>query len=310
MILITGCAGCIGINFSLYLLNKNEKIIGVDNCITGACDELDNLKSNPNFTYIQASIEKESIKDILKDYKFEKIFHLACPTGVSNLKKIPLEMMDTLYEGTKNILDIAKDNNAKFLISSSSEVYGNPKVFPQTEEYHGDVDPVGIRSPYEEGKRMAETLTMAYVRKYKLDAKIIIIFNTYGPYFSKKDTRIIPTFITRALKNEDLEVHGKGDQKRTFLYIDDLINGFLIAMDKGEVGGIYNVGSSKQFSILDLAKLVIEITGSKSKIKFIERESHDIEERLPSTEKIQKLGWQETVSLKEGIQKIATYIKK
>ncbi len=305
MILVTGSAGFIGKNVCLYLLKQNQKVIGIDNYITGSSKELDTLKANPNFTFIEASIEKENIKDILKSYRFEKVFHLACPTGVPNLEIIPIEMLTTLSYGTKNILDVALTNQARFFLSSSSEVYGDPNVFPQTEEYTGNVDPVGIRSPYEEGKRFSEALTMAYVRKYHLDARIVRIFNAYGHHFSEKDTRIIPSFISKAVKEEDLVIFGKGYHKRTFVYIDDVINAFMTVMDKGIMGGVYNIGTPKQYTITEVAKVVIEITRSKSRVIINNEKSlHDIKGRLPSTEKLEKLGWQGKVSLAEGIQKI------
>ncbi len=304
MILIVGAAGFIGINLAIRLLKQNLKVIGVDNFLTGSEERLKIISSNPNFTFHKADISNKDIIKKLDQYKFDQIYHLACPTGVPNLELLSEEMVLATSQGTEFVLEIAKKNRSKFLYASSSEVYGDPLIFPQTEEYTGNVDPTSIRSVYEEGKRFSETITEMFVRKYGLDAKIIRIFNTYGPYFSEKDQRAIPQFIMRALKNEPLLVHGDGRQKRTFLYIEDLLEGFFIAMNDNNPGAVYNIGSRKEYEIIDVAKLIVKLTNSYSKIVFDGRAEHDINKRMPSVEKIQSLGWKEKVSLEEGIKNI------
>ena len=192
---------------------------------------------------------------------------------------------------------------AKLLFTSSSEVYGDPQVFPQTESYTGNVDPIGIRSPYEEGKRFSESLIQMYVRKYNVDAKIVRVFNTYGPSMSSNETRVVAKFLSQALQGKLLTVEGKGLQTRTFCYIDDLVNGLLMIIKKGKKGEVYNLGSDKEVRIIDLAKLIVKVTDSKSKISFVERPSHDHKRRHPSLEKVKKLGWKQKTTLKNGLQK-------
>jgi nucleoside-diphosphate-sugar epimerase len=301
---VTGAAGEVGINLCIHLLDKGFKVIGTDNFITGSEKNLSIIKNHENFIFFDIGIENPKLIDLLKEYSIERIFHLACPTGVPNLELIPEEMIMATSLGTKNILDIALLKKASLLFASSSEVYGEPKEFPQREDYTGNVDQLGIRGPYEEGKRFSETLVETYVKKYNLNAKIIRIFNTFGPYSSSKDLRVIPSFIRRALNNEDIVVHGEGSQTRTFLYINDLIDGILTVLEKGKMGDAYNVGSDHQISILDLAKLVIKLSNSKSTIKYGKRPKHDHSARLPFLEKIKSLGWSQKISLDEGIKAI------
>ena len=300
--LITGVAGFIGTNMALSCLKKGKKVVGIDNLITGNNKNIEHLLSYSNFDFFEVAIEEKRISKILKDASIDKIFHLACPTGVPNLEILQEEMMMSLSCGMKNILQLAKEKKASLVFSSSSEVYGDPQVFPQTEEYFGNVNPIGPRSPYEEGKRFSEALLMVYVKKYKIHASIIRIFNTYGPFFSEKDERVIPKFCTLVKKGKNLLIHGKGEQKRTFLFIDDLIEAFHLVMEKGNFGDVFNVGSTKQYKIIDVANLILQIVGeTKSKIVFQSRPKHDHEQRLPSVEKIEKLGWKEKISLEEGI---------
>ena len=307
--LVTGAAGTIGISLVKALLGqasgeKKEEVIGLDNFITGSHRNLERLRFLPNFTFLEMALEDPSLEQKLKDVQIDKIFHLACPTGVPNLEKLEEEMLSASSRGTKNILQIALQKKARFIYSSSSEVYGDPLVSPQKESYTGNVDPVGVRSPYEEGKRFSEALTMAFVKKYNLDANVVRIFNTFGPEFYENDLRVIPHFLTQALKGQDLVVQGDGTQKRTFLYIDDLIRGLFLIMDQGLMGEVYNLGSDIEISILELAQLIIKMTGSKSKIVFSKRPAHDPEMRKPALEKIKKLSWQQTISLEEGLKKI------
>lgn len=318
-ILITGGAGFIGSHLCKILLNKGHKVICVDNLITGDKKNINNLFKNSNFKFIELDIAKDSLALSGKPGQFSHpkddqplaetlnyIFHLACPTGVPNLVTLAEEMLLVNSLGTRNVLELARKTKAKVLFASSSEVYGDPQVFPQTEEYTGNVSPIGIRSPYEEGKRFSESLVIMYVRKYNIDARIVRIFNTYGEGMSNKDSRVIPKFLRQVKIGESLTVEGKGEQTRTFCYVDDLIDGLILVLNKGLSGEVYNIGSDKEIRIFDLAKLTIKITKSKSKIKFIKRPTHDHKRRLPDIGKIKKLGWRPKVTLEKGILK--TYI--
>jgi nucleoside-diphosphate-sugar epimerase len=301
-ILVTGGAGFIGSNLCRRLLEEGHTVIAVDNLITGAEKNILPLTSHPKFTFIKHDIVKP-LATGHTPLAISQIYHLACPTGVPNLGPLAQEMLLTCSLGTRNVLELAKKNGAKVLFTSSSEVYGDPQVFPQSEGYTGNVDPTGPRSPYEEGKRFAESLITMYVKKYKIDAKIVRIFNTYGPGMLLEESRVIPRFLKQALADKPLTVQGKGLQKRTFCYIDDLFDGLTLIMEKGKIGEVYNLGSDTQTTIRDLAKIIIRVTDSKSKIKFVKRPTHDHQSRLPTLEKVEKLGWWPKISLEVGLKK-------
>lgn len=304
--LVTGCAGLIGTALTRRLLEDLYHVFGVDNFITSHKDNLKPLLNNPSFTFIEHDITKPfDSKFPLPNSKFETIYHLACPTGVPNLIPLAQEMLLTSSIGTQNVLELARKTGASVVFTSSSEVYGNPLKFPQRENYSGNVDPRGLRSPYEEGKRFSEALIMMYVRKYKVDAKIVRVFNTYGPQVNSRDSRVVCKFIKLAQQNKSLTVEGKGTQTRTFCYVDDLVDGLLLINTSGKKGEVYNLGSDKEIQINDLAKQVITITNSKSSIKFIKRPDHDHDRRKPDLAKVKKLGWHQKISLKDGIRKTA-----
>ena len=299
--MVTGGAGFIGINLCLKLLKSGDKIFILDNFITSERSKLAILKNKKNWKFIETDVSCK-LPDSLKRERFNQIYHLACPTGVPNLTRLSVEMLFTSAYGTRNILELAKTSGASFLFSSSSEVYGDAKIHPQSESYTGNVDCVGIRSPYEEEKRFAESLTVTYFRKYKLDCKVVRIFNTYGPYMSRGDERVIPRFLRQTKDAKPLTIQGDGSQTRTFLYVDDLISGLIKVMNKGKCGEVYNIGSEKKISILKLAEKVLKITGSKSKIRYISRPGHDHQSRLPDLTKIKKLGFNENISLDRGLR--------
>ncbi len=299
-ILVTGVAGCIGTNLCLRLLQLGHNVVGVDNFITGTKNNAVILSRNRRFTFIRHDITKSLAKKLIR-YNFSDIYHLACPTGVANLTRLGEEMLLTSSVGTLNILNLAKEKRAKLLFTSSSEIYGDPKVSPQGENYTGNVDPVGMRSTYEEGKRFAESLIVFYARRFKLDAKIVRLFNVYGPYMNKKDSRVIPTFLRQAKDGIPLTVHGDGSQRRTFCYTSDLVEGLRIAMEKGTQGEVYNLGSDKQITMRALALKVIALTKSESRIQYVARPAHDHKTRLPSLEKIGCLGWKPKTSLDAGL---------
>ena len=302
-ILVTGGAGLIGANLCKKLLTQRHEVIAVDNFITSTRKNLTQLESHPNFTFIRHDINRPfPVAMGTQMSTIDYIYHLACPTGVSNLRRLAKEILLTCSEGTKNVLELSVKTGAKVLFTSSSEVYGDPQVFPQDETYYGNVDPVGFRSPYEEGKRFAESLVATYVQKYHIKAITVRIFNTYGPGMSEKDTRVIPQFLRQARREDPLTVEGKGTQTRTFCHVDDLINGLLLVMSKGKVGEIYNVGSNVEITIINLAKLIKKLTKSHSAIQFIARPSHDHNRRHPDLSKIRTLGWKQKISLEEGLK--------
>ncbi len=306
-ILVTGGAGFIGSNLCQRLLKQGHEVVAVDNLITSTGKNVQSFKNHPKF------IKHDITKPLTISNKLlaiNQIYHLACPTGVPNMGPLALEMLLTCSVGTRNILELARKLNAKFLFTSSSEIYGDPEVFPQTEGYTGNVNPTGARSPYEEGKRFSESLIAAYVRKYKIDAKIVRVFNTYGPQMSEKDTRVIPRFLRQALASQPLPVQGDGLQERTFCYVTDLVDGLIMIADKGKAGEVYNLGSDKKISILELAKLILKLTNSKSQIKFVSRPDHDHQSRLPALTKVKKLGWSPKTTLEAGLSKTIKFLRK
>ena len=316
-ILITGGAGFIGTNLCKKLLDEGCRVTVVDNLITSSGENLTELSKNPNFKFIKHDITKPKWKMVNDKWKIDVIYHLACPTGVPNLTKLAEEMLLTCSIGTQNVLQLALKKKAKLVFTSSSEIYGNPEKFPQNENYTGNVNPIGIRSPYEEGKRFSESLISMYVKKYGLDASIARVFNTYGPLMSRDDSRVIPRFLNQASEGVPLTVEGKGKQTRTFCYVDDLVDGLLLLEKRGGKGEVYNIGSDKEISIKNLAKEILKLTKSRPKddqplaekniIKYIPRPSHDHNGRRPTLIKIKKLGWKQKTNLKEGLLKTVQF---
>lgn len=299
-ILVTGGAGFIGKNLCATLLAQGHTVVAVDNFITGNKTGLSRLRAHKNFTFIKHDIVRP-LPPLLRGKQFQQIYHLACPTGVPNVTKLAEEMLLTSSIGTKHILDFALANDARVVFTSSSEAYGNPLVSPQPETYTGNVDPIGLRSPYEEGKRFSEALIASYVRKYSLGAMIVRLFNTYGPGMDLTETRVIPRFIKHAIDASAITVQGTGRQTRTFCYVDDLVSALSLVMHKGRKGEVYNLGNAKETRIIDLAKQIITLTKSKSKIIFIRRPTHDHDRRHPALSKIKALGWRPTTSLSRGL---------
>lgn len=309
-VLITGGAGFVGKNLSLKLLDLRYRVIAIDNLITSSEKNLGPLLNHPNFTFIKHDITQPliTLTSRLSPITYNlspitHIYHLACPTGVPNLIPLAEEMLLTCSVGTRNIMEIAKTTGAKVLFTSTSEIYGNPLINPQCESYTGNVDPVGIRSAYEEGKRFAESLIIMYTRKYGVDAKIVRIFNTYGPNMDLSDTRIVPNFIRQIFKGMPLTIQGDGEQSRTFCYIDDLLDGFLTVMENGEKGEVYNLGGDSEITVNELVAYFNKITGMRLPVKYIERPSHDHQGRHPSLDKIKNLGWKQKISLEEGLKR-------
>lgn len=295
-ILITGGAGIIGSHLCRELLKKS-KIICVDNLSTGSRENLKDLLKNPRFRFIKQDI----VKPLKIRQSIDEIYDLACPASPVYLKKMAIEILMINSVGVKNLLDLALRRKAKFLHASTSEVYGNPKEHPQKETYWGHVNPVGPRSCYDEGKRFAESLIENYRKKYGLDTKLIRIFNTYGPGMRPDDGRVISNFIIQALKGKDITVYGDGSQTRSFCFVSDLIKGILKMM-KSKEHGPFNLGNPQEMKIIDLAKKIIVLTGSKSKIAFLPLPGDDPTVRRPDiTLAKKKLSWQPVVSLEKGL---------
>ncbi len=303
-ILITGAAGFLGSNVCEKLLAEGNEVVAVDNLSTGDVGNISEFKKNRSFKFYEMGVETPEFMKLFFNgsaYSFERVYNLACPTGVPNIEKMGEEMMDTCSIGTKNVLRVALKNKAKFLLTSSSEVYGDPEKFPQDELYTGNVDPRGPRANYEEGKRFAETLTVLFSSKYNLEAKIVRLFNVYGPYMSMKDQRVIPRFVQQALRGESLTVQDN-NALRTMCYVSDIVNGLMLVMEKGEKGGVYNLGSDLELTMKELAEKVIMLTNSKSSIMMTPGYAHDHKRRMPDLTRIKNLGWNYTVSLNEGIR--------
>jgi nucleoside-diphosphate-sugar epimerase len=302
-ILITGGAGFIGSNLCRTLLAKDFEVFAADNLITGNKENLAPLLTNDKFHFDELDINSPEFLKKFRDIKVDQIYHLACPTGVPNIKIFGEEMLLTSSLGSFNVLELVKIHRAKLIFSSTAEVYGNPEVFPQTENYNGNVSPIGPRSAYEEGKRFSESLIVTYTQKYKLDTKIVRIFNTFGPFMHENDRRVIPTFIKQILNGKPITIYGDGNQTRTHLFIDDLISGLLLTMEKGGTGEAYNIGGRNQITINQLAKTLLEITDRTNGIEYISHFIEDHNHRRPSIEKVKQLGWQQKISLEEGLKK-------
>jgi len=303
--LVTGGAGFIGSHLCERLLADGDYVICLDNLFTGSFENIRNLTSNKNFEFIEHDIIVEFNTEV------DKIYNLACPASPPHYQFDSVKTLKTSVLGIMNMLELAKACNAKILQTSTSEVYGDPKVNPQSETYWGNVNPIGVRSCYDEGKRCAETLMMDYHRQYGVDTRIVRIFNTYGPKMDKNDGRVVSNFILQALKNEDITIYGNGLQTRSFCYVEDLVDGLVKMMNNPQkFAGPVNLGNDSERTILDFAKLIIEMTGSKSKIINKDLPSDDPLQRKPDLKLAkQELNWEPSTDIKNGIQKTIDYFK-
>lgn len=303
-ILVTGGAGFIGSHLCERLLNEGNDIVCLDNFFTGSKNNIIHLMDDHRFELIRHDITEPILLEV------DQIYHFACPASPVHYQYNPVKTIKTNVMGTINMLGLAKRVRARVMQASTSEVYGDPKVHPQPESYWGNVNPIGLRSCYDEGKRVAETLMMDYHRQNNVDIKIIRIFNTYGPRMALNDGRVVSNFILQALRNEDITVYGEGNQTRSFCYIDDLVLGILDMMNAEDFIGPVNIGNPNEFTILELAQKVIELTGSKSKINYKPLPPDDPEQRQPDISLIRKkLGWEPKVELEEGLGKTIGYFE-
>jgi len=306
-ILITGGAGFIGSHLCKKFVKEGHTVFCLDNLFTGSKKNIKELLKYDNFVFLLHDvIEPIELNDI------DQIYHLACAASPKKYQANPIHTTKTSVIGTINMLDLALKNNAKFLFTSTSEVYGDPLQHPQKEDYFGNVNPTGPRACYDEGKRCAESLTLDYNRKYDLDVKIVRIFNTYGPFMDHNDGRVISNFITQALKNKDITIQGDGLQTRSFQYIDDLVDGLIKMMNnKKDFTGPVNLGNPQEFTILELAKLIQKmIPKSKSKIIYKALPQDDPMKRKPSISLAKEiLNWEPKVKLNTGLEKTIAYFR-
>ncbi len=304
-ILVTGGAGFLGSHLCERLLEDGHEVLCLDNFFTGRKRNVAGLLKNPAFELVRHDIVLPVLLEV------DKIYHLACPASPIHYQYNPVKTIKTSILGTLNILGIAKRVRARTLLASTSEVYGDPAVHPQKEDYWGNVNPIGIRSCYDEGKRAAETLMMDYHRQSAVDIRIVRIFNTYGPRMLADDGRVVSNFIVQALKGQEITVYGDGSQTRSFCYVDDLIEGLVRMMEHENFTGPVNLGNPDEYTILDFAKKIVALTGSRSKIVHKPLPSDDPTQRQPDiTLAGEKLGWEPKVSLDEGLKRTIEFFKK
>lgn len=304
-ILITGGAGFIGSHLCEKLLEQGNSVICLDNFFTGNKKNIKHLIGNDNFELLEHDVEEQYF------YEVNQIYNLACPAAPIWYQKDPVKTVRTNILGAINALDLAKKLNCRILQASTSEVYGDPKIHPQTEDYWGNVNPIGPRSCYDEGKRCAETLFSDYYREYKIDTKIVRIFNTYGPKMTQDDGRVVSNFIIQALRGNDITIYGDGSQTRSFCYIDDMVEGLITMMSCKDCSGPINLGNPKEFTIKELAEKVCDLTKSKSKIAYKLLPDDDPRQRQPDISLAKKeLNWEPKILLEEGLKKTIEYFKK
>eukprot|EP00877_Chromochloris_zofingiensis_P012384 jgi/Chrzof1/739/Cz01g26270.t1 len=303
-VLVTGGAGFVGSHLCEYLVQRGDHVICVDNFFTGSKDNVAHLLGKTNFEVIRHDVVEPILLEV------DQIYHLACPASPIHYKYNPIKTIKTSFIGTMNMLGLAKRTRARFLITSTSEVYGDPLEHPQTESYWGNVNPIGERSCYDEGKRAAECLTMDYHREHGQEVRIVRIFNTYGPRMALDDGRVVSNFVAQALTDQPITVYGDGKQTRSFQYVSDLIEGMVRVMDGDEIGP-FNIGNPDEFTMLELAEVVKEVVNPNAKIEFRENTADDPSRRQPDITKMRnKYSWEPKVKLRDGLAKMVDDFKK
>ena len=305
-ILITGAAGFLGSHLTKKLLAENHSVIGIDDLSTGSMVNLEIFKENKNFQFIEHDVRSPI------EIPVEAIFNFACPASPIHYQADPVKTIETNFLGIINMLHLARKHGSTLIQASTSEIYGDPEITPQTENYWGNVNPIGIRSCYDEGKRAAETLCMDYKRQFNVDTRIIRIFNTYGPNMAVGDGRVVSNFIVQALQNENITIYGDGSQSRSFCYVDDLIDGiFSIYRASKKIETPINLGNPNEFKMTELANIVLEEIQSNSKIIYMPLPQDDPTQRCPDISKAKEfLSWEPKIQLREGIRNTAEYFKK
>lgn len=304
-ILVTGGAGFIGSHLCEHLLSLGHEVVCLDNFFTGSKENIRHLLPSDRFELLRQDVEEPVNLEV------DAIFHLACPASPVHYQMDPVKTVRTNVLGTANMLELAKRLKIPMIQASTSEVYGDPEQHPQKETYWGNVNPIGPRACYDEGKRCAETLCMDYLRQHGTDARVIRIFNTYGPRMAVQDGRVVSNFIVQALKGEALTIYGDGNQTRSFQYVDDLVRGMMRVLDTRGFNGPVNIGNPDEYKIKEIAEKIIFLTGSASKISYLPLPVDDPRQRRPDiTLAKEKLGWEPSVKLQEGLEKTIAYFKK
>jgi UDP-glucuronate decarboxylase len=304
-ILVTGAAGFLGSHFAEKYLQAGHEVLGVDNFFTGNRANIKHLLDDSNFELLRHDVTQPLIVEV------DAIANFACPASPIQYQKFPVQTIKTSILGITNMLGLAKRLNVKIMQASTSEVYGDPVVSPQSETYWGNVNPIGIRACYDEGKRVAETIMFDYNRQYGVEIKVARIFNTYGPRMAIDDGRVVTNFVAQALRGEPISIYGDGSQTRSFCYVDDLINGLSALFDSSEdISGPINIGNPREFTMIELANLVIKLTNSKSELIFTTLPMDDPKQRKPDITKAKEsLGWSPEVALEDGLVKTIEYLK-
>ena len=307
-VVVTGGAGFLGSHLCDYLINKGEKVICIDNLFTGSKENISHLVDNPNFKFINHDIIDPLY---LEDVMIDQIYNLACPASPIHYQINPVRTIKANTIGVINVLGLAKKHKARILQASTSEIYGDPLIHPQVESYRGNVNTIGPRACYDEGKRVSETLFFDYYRQHKLEIRVVRIFNTYGPRMAHEDGRVVSNFILQALKNEPITIYGDGTQTRSFCYVSDLIDGLYKLMNVENFMGPVNVGNPNEINLLFLAKRIIELTNSQSQLIFKSLPEDDPRQRNPNISLAKEvLKWEPKISLDEGLAKTVDFFKK
>jgi dTDP-glucose 4,6-dehydratase len=305
-VVVTGGAGFLGSHLCRALLARGESVVAVDNLVTGSLDNLVGLSGEPGFTFVHSDVSDF----VHVPGPVDAVLHFASPASPADFDRIPIQILKVGSRGTHNTLGLAKDKGARYLLASTSEVYGDPLVHPQPETYWGNVNPIGPRGVYDEAKRFAEAMTMAYHRHHGVDVRIVRIFNTYGPRMRADDGRVVSNFVVQALAGKPLTIHGDGTQTRSFCYVDDEVRGILALLDSDYVGPV-NVGNPDEFTVLELAERVLRLTGSSSDLQFDPRPVDDPAQRRPDLTLARTLlGWEPEVALGDGLARTAEWFSR
>ena len=305
-ILLTGAAGFLGSHLSQELLIRGHSIIGIDDLSTGTITNIESILHHPNFTFKKHDVRKPLQIEV------DAILNFACPASPVHYQIDPVKTIETNFLGINNLLKLSRETGARILQASTSEIYGDPTESPQVEKYWGNVNPIGIRSCYDEGKRAAETLCFDFMRQYGVDSRVVRIFNTYGPHMAVSDGRVVSNFIVQAIQNDDLTIYGDGKQTRSFCYVSDLVTGIIRLLELNQNPGTpINLGNPNEFTMIALAESILEITKSKSQLKFETLPSDDPRQRKPDISFAREfLGWEPKIELPEGISKTVNYFRK
>jgi nucleoside-diphosphate-sugar epimerase len=304
-VVVTGGAGFLGSHLCRALLGRGDEVVAIDNLITGSLRNVEDLVGTPGFTFQHHDVSNY----VHVPGEIDAVMHLASPASPADFERIPIQILKVGSRGTQHALGLAKDKDARFFLASTSEVYGDPLVHPQPETYWGNVNPIGPRGVYDEAKRFGEAMTFAYHRYHQVDVRVVRIFNTYGPSMRPDDGRAVSNFLVQALHGKPITVFGDGSQSRSFTYVDDEIRGFLALLDSDQTGPM-NIGNDNEFTILELAELAIEVTGSSSEIVFEPRPVDDPTQRKPDlTLARTTLGWEPSIQLREGLERTAAYFQ-